>query len=91
MRPAIKDYNDTQNALSLNALTRRFHEDDGNNKVLAHHWLLTMVEAQESYDDAFHVGVVNVLSADGHVEQLDVLKLGETKIGEDNRWTRMRD
>jgi len=91
MRPAIKDYRDTQNALTLNALTRRFSKNDGNNKVLAHHWLLTMVQAEESYDDAFHIGVINVLSADGHVDGLDVLRLGQMKVGEDGRWSWIRD
>jgi len=91
MRPAIKDYDDTESALVINPNSRKFDENQGNNAALAHHWLLTMVEIGRSYDDAFHVGRANVLLADGSVYQQDVLNLGKTPVGEDNRWTRMRD
>ena len=91
MRPAIKDYTDTTGVLTVNALTRRFDPADGQNSNLAHHWLLSMVEARESYDNVFHVGVVNVLSIDGSVAQKEVLALGLKPVGDDPRWTRMRD
>ena len=91
MRPAIQDYDDTDNALTINPLTRKFGKDDGNNATLAHHWLLVMVETGASFDDAYHVGRVNVLAADGSVAQEEVLQLGKTPVGIDGRWTRTRD
>lgn len=90
VRPAIQDY-DGNTALSVNPLTRRCEKGYGNNNTLTHHWLLTMVEANEVYDSAFHVGKVNVLAADGSVAQRNVLNLGKSNVSTDSRWTRMRD
>jgi prepilin-type N-terminal cleavage/methylation domain-containing protein/prepilin-type processing-associated H-X9-DG protein len=91
MRPAIEDYDDLNNALTINALTRKFDKNDGNNATLAHHWLISMVEAGVSYEDAYHTGYVNVLFGDGSVSRPEVLLLGKAPVGEDPRWTRDRD
>jgi prepilin-type N-terminal cleavage/methylation domain-containing protein len=91
MRPAIQDYDDMANALTVSSVKRTFDKTLGNNMTCAHHWLMTMIETQESYDSAYHVGAINVLNSDGSVGQQDVIKLGTTPIGGDGRWTRGRD
>jgi len=90
VRPAIQDYSSTER-LALNPLTRNFDKSLDNNSNLDHQWLLTMIETEESVDSVFHVGVVNVLFADGAVTQENAVELGKEPIGRDRRWTRTRD
>jgi len=91
MRAAVKDYNDATNIVAIDPTQRKFVKGYGTNNVTAHNWVLTMVEMNANFDDAFHLGRVNVLGADGSVSQEIAIEVSKTPVGSDRRWTRGRD